>query len=164
WQSGNTTVASVAQTGVATGLSDGTAAINASSGGIIGSASLMVDKTAPTTRATPSTAANAAGWNKTNVNVMLHATDNTGGGVQSITYSLNGAQVGGATVPGDTTSVSLFMDGMTTMRYYATDINGNVEGDHTLSFKIDQTAPSLNFPIQVQTNATSPAGAVVNFG
>src|SRR5438309_1825807 len=93
-----------------------------------------VRRSAPCTCTTRSPAANAAGWNNANVNVSLHAIDNAGGsGVQSITYSLNGQQSGGATVPGDTASVPLLsVNGTTTVKYYATDNNGNVEGEHAL--------------------------------
>ena len=165
WTSTNAGVATITQNGLATGNADGTATITATAGPISGTAALTVDKTAPTTTATPSSAPNAAGWNNTNVEVVLSATDAPGGtSVQSITYSNNGGQNGGPfTTPGSSTSFTIGSQGTTTVNYHATDNGGNSEPDHALMLKIDSFGPNLSYPFQVTTTATSSAGAVVNF-
>src|SRR4051812_14172982 len=87
------------------------------------------DLIAPTTTATPSQAANGAGWNNANVTITLAATDNVGGsGVKSITYSETGAQtVASTTVLADTTDVTINTEGTTTVTYHATDNANNDE-------------------------------------
>src|SRR5205807_870457 len=100
----------------------------------------------PTSSAMPSPPPNANGWNNTSVTVTLAATDNPGGsGVQSINYTLTGAQTGSAVVPGNTASFTISAEGTTTVTFYATDNAGNVEGTKTLTVKIDKTAPTLTF-------------------
>jgi len=122
------------------------------------------DLVAPTTSATPSIPPNGFGWNRSNVTETLSATDNMGGtGVQSITYNLSGAQGGSGTVPGNSTAVVIANEGTTTLTYHATDVAGNVEPDHAVTIQIDKTAPSLGVPQTQFANATSSAGAVVNF-
>jgi hypothetical protein len=105
------------------------------------------DTTAPTTIASPSPAANAAGWNNTNVSVSLSATDNAGGtGVKEITYSASGAQtIGSTTVAGNSVSaISLTAQGTTTLSFFAKDNAGNTEATKTFVVKIDKTAPSVS--------------------
>jgi hypothetical protein len=105
--------------------------------GNIGSANSSVtvaatsgDGTAPSTTATPTTAA-------TSVTVALAAQDDPGGsGVQQITYSLSGAQSGGAVVPGASTSVVISAKGITTLSYFATDKAGNQESPKTLTVQV----------------------------
>jgi N-acetylneuraminic acid mutarotase len=164
WSSSNGSVASINQSGLATALASGTTTISASSRGISGSASVTVDKAAPTTTATPSPAPNGAGWNKADVAVTLNATDDFGGtGVQSITYSLAGAQNLSGTVNAASALLSIFNEGTTTVTFHATDVSGNVEASHTLIIKLDKTVPSVaNLP-NVNVSATSSLGAAVNF-
>jgi N-acetylneuraminic acid mutarotase len=123
---------------------------------------LQGDTTPPSTTGTANPAPNGAGWNKTDVTVTLNATDNVG--VQSITYSFLGPQSGGPfTVAGSSANVTIAAEGQTTVTYHATDTNGNVEADHSLTVKIDKTRPFISAPNQLQQIATSSAGAVVNF-
>jgi peptide/nickel transport system substrate-binding protein len=103
---------------------------------------LETDETAPETTATASPIANANGWNKGPVTVALAATDDDSG-VQKISYSLTGAQTGGAVVSGDHTAVTVSAHGITTLTYFATDISGNVEPAQTLTIRIDKVKPAL---------------------
>lgn len=110
------------------------------------------DTIPPTTTATASPGPNAAGWNNTDVTVTLTATDNPdGSGVQTITYTLAGAQTGSGLAAGSSTSFTISAEGATTVTYHATDNAGNVEADKTLVIKIDKTPPTLVF------GATTPA-------
>jgi len=97
--------------------------------------------------------------------VALNATDNAGGsGVQSIVYSYNGNQNGGPfTARAIRHRCRLPSTGTTTVNYHAIDNSGNVESDHAISINIDKVAPFLSYPSQVQTQATSSAGANVTF-
>src|SRR5215469_1265211 len=115
------------------------------------------DKTPPTTNATPSPAANAAGWNNTNVTVSFNATDNSGGsGVKQITFSATGAQpIASTVVSGASASVNITSEGVTTVSYFATDNAGNVETAKTLTVQIDKTAPTTT---AAGSPATSGAG------
>src|SRR5438132_8887280 len=91
---------------------------------------LLEETTPPVTTATPSVSPNGNGWNNANVTITLNATD-AGSGVQSIVYSLSGAQTGGATVPGNTAAVAITAEGTSTLIYPAVDVAGNVEANHT---------------------------------
>jgi N-acetylneuraminic acid mutarotase len=127
---------------------------------------IMPDSTPPTTSAN-FPAPNANGWNRFNVNVNLNAFDSGGvaspSGVQSITYTVTGAQTGGGTFNTSSTSVFINTEGTTTITYHATDNAGNVEADHVLVVKLDKTAPSVANLSNIVVNATSTAGAVVTF-
>jgi YVTN family beta-propeller protein len=108
------------------------------------------DTTAPTTVASVSPAANEAGWNNVNVTVTLTATDNMGGsGVQSIYYTLSGAQIDAANVTGSAASALITAEGTTTVTYHARDVAGNVESDKTVVINLDKTVLS---PAQAMTN------------
>jgi hypothetical protein len=101
------------------------------------------DRDAPTTVATTAPQANAAGWYNADVNVSLDATDNAGGsGVRDITYSASGAQTSPQTVvSGAHASITLNVEGETTLAFYATDNAGNVEAAQALLVRIDRSAP-----------------------
>jgi hypothetical protein len=104
---------------------------------------LPSDTVAPVTTATTSPAPNAAGWHRQNVTVALAATD-AGSGVKEIAYRLTGAQSGQQTVPGATATVPVTAEGVTTIAYAARDNAGNVEAEHTLTVRIDKTAPTVS--------------------
>ena len=105
------------------------------------SAAVVIDTTAPTTTATTSPAANAAGWVQTPVTVTLTAVDNVNGsGVASIRYSATGAQpISQQTY---TAPFAIAANGVTTLSFAATDNAGNVESTKTLVVRIDGTPPT----------------------
>jgi hypothetical protein len=106
----------------------------------------------PDTRPTVTAPPNASGWNRAAVNVRLEATDLASGlnaprpgRVDQLQYSLAGAQTGAETVvPGHSASFGVAAEGVTTVRYFATDAAGNEEPARTLDVKIDGTAPVLS--------------------
>jgi hypothetical protein len=101
---------------------------------------VTADTVAPTSVASASPGANAAGWNKGNVSVSLSATDNAGGsGVRSITYAIGGTPT---TVSGASTSFTVSSEGVTTISYFATDNVGDAEAAKTLVVRIDKPAPT----------------------
>ena len=103
------------------------------------------DTIPPTTTASPAPTANAAGWNNSNVTVTLAATDNDGGsGVRDITVDTSGAQSSAtATVAGDSTTVPVTTEGVTTITYFATDNAGNQETPRTTTVRLDTTTPNI---------------------
>jgi hypothetical protein len=120
----------------------------------------------PTTVASVAPAPNPAGWNNGSVTIILKATDSPGGsGVKSITYTIKASSGPSATktVNGASTSFVLSAEGITTVAYHATDNAGNVEAEKTLMVRIDMTPPRLTLPPGITMNATSPAGAQVNY-
>lgn len=106
---------------------------------------VKIDKTAPTTTATPSPPPNLAGFNNTNVSVALNAIDLGGSDVKNITFSAAGAQpIATTTVPGATALVPIITaEGTTTLTFFAIDNADNPEVAKTLIVKIDRTAPEL---------------------
>jgi hypothetical protein len=104
------------------------------------------DTIPPTTTLALSPRPNSAGWNNTNVNATLAATDNTGGsGVKQITYSGSGAQTFPITVvPGANTTVSISSEGQTTLDFFSLDNAGNSESTNQSVIMIDKTPPAIN--------------------
>jgi len=115
-----------------------------------------VDSTNPVTVATLTPSPGAAGWNTAATAVTLKATDIPGGGgIQSISYSLAGAQVSSVVTTGNPAIVPINAEGMTTLSYAATDNVGNVEPRKSLTIKVDRTAPASS---AVATPQPGPSG------
>jgi hypothetical protein len=110
------------------------------------------DGVAPTTSAVVSPAANANGWNRTDVTVSLDATDlasgisdTPSGWVDQLQYSLAGAQTSDPQIVlGHTASFGIPTPGVTTVTYFATDAAGNEEAANTLTVRLDGSAPVIN--------------------
>jgi len=101
------------------------------------------DSTPPVTAAAATPPPNGNNWNNTNVAVRLTATD-VGSGVRQITYSTTGAQVTPATVvPGNTATVTLTAEGVTTLTWFAQDNANNYEVARQLTVRIDTTRPTI---------------------
>jgi sugar lactone lactonase YvrE len=118
---------------------------------------------------TPSTVAShdpapAAGWHIAPLTVTLSAVDN-GCGVREIRYTVNGgAEI---VVAGDSASVNVAAEGVTTVTYYAVDVAGNAETASELVIRIDTTDPvvGISQPADGATflvNQTAIAGYVCN--
>jgi PKD repeat protein len=106
---------------------------------------IVPDSIPPVTTASVSPPANAAGWHRVAVSINLTATDESGGsGVKEIHVALTGAQEGNGVVAGNSASVSISPEGVTTVTYFAVDNAGNQEAPKTLSVRIDRTPPVLS--------------------
>ena len=103
----------------------------------------LVDTTAPVTTFVVTPTPNSAGWNNGNTIVTLTASDNSGSGVQSIRYSLAGAQSSDTVISGNPAVVSVTAEGSTTISYSAVDNASNVESLKMLNVMIDKTAPTI---------------------
>jgi hypothetical protein len=111
----------------------------------IAQATVGPDLSAPTTSATVNLPANANGWNNADVTVTLTATDNVNGsGVKQIAFPTTGAQAGTGIVNRDNASLTINVEGTTTITYSATDNAGNVEAAKTLVVRLDKTPPSFS--------------------
>ena len=110
------------------------------------------DAVNPITTAIVDPPPNANGWNQTAVSVRLDATDlasglndTPAGWVDLLRYSLAGAQTGVETVvPGHSASFGVVSEGVTKVRYFATDAAGNEETARTLDIKIDGAPPLVS--------------------
>ena len=93
--------------------------------------------TPPVTTATTSPAA-SNGWYAQEPTVTLIPTDNSGYGISTTQYSIDGGDpqvyFGPFAVTGD---------GTHTVDYYSTDVAGNVEDTQTLTLQVDTTAPTV---------------------
>src|SRR5262245_13671160 len=104
---------------------------------------VRIDKSAPLTTASIGPLPNSAGWNQTDTTVTLNATDR-GSGVQSIYFSLSGAQSSSGVISGDQALVSITAEGSTTVSYWAVDIAGNSENSKSIVINIDRTVPVIS--------------------
>jgi CSLREA domain-containing protein len=105
----------------------------------------------PTIRASPSPAPNRLGWTHATTTVTLSTTTLPGtSDIASITYSVSGAQGASSptTVTGDTASIVVSAEGITTISYVATDTSGAVSAPQTATVKLDTTAPAATAPVQ----------------
>jgi hypothetical protein len=102
-----------------------------------------IDKTAPVTTGNVTPAPNAAGWNQTSATVTLTGTD-SGSGVQSVRYSLSGAQTSATVSSNNPASVSITMEGTTTVTYSTVDNAGNNESSKSFAVKVDKTVPVIS--------------------
>ena len=110
------------------------------------------DAVKPVTTAIVEPSPNANGWNQGAVTVSLDATDLASGlndtptgWVDSLQYSLAGAQTGVDTVvSGHSASFGVAPAGVTKVTYFATDAAGNEETARTLEVKIDGAPPVLS--------------------
>ena len=112
----------------------------------------LSDLISPSTSITQNPQANVNGWNNTDVNITLNATDNNGGsGVKEIHYTVNSG--GEQVVSGDSTSFIVSTEGTNTITYWSVDNAGNTEQTNTYSLKIDKTNPiiTINSPTEGAT-------------
>jgi|GEM_PF-6228555 len=106
----------------------------------------LCDATAPVTTAAQNSAANAAGWNNSDVTVNLAAADEANGsGVKEITFSATGAQsIPSTTVHGAMASFNITGEGLTSITYFARDNAGNAETAHSLTIRLDKHSPNTS--------------------
>lgn len=102
------------------------------------------DLVPPVTSASASPPPNGNGWNNAPVSVTLTSADSekNGTGVREIHYAIGGGPF--TVVPGATATVAFTTQGTFSLRYYAIDNAGNVEGTHTLTIQIDLTPPTIS--------------------
>ena len=113
------------------------------SGSVQSAPAVKIDRTAPTTSVTAPPA-----WNKSDVTLTLVPNDGLSG-IDRTYYQLDGgAQTSGTSVP-------VTAEGNHTLRFWSTDLAGNTEAAHSVTFAIDKTSPSIG---HVQTPAANADG------
>jgi outer membrane protein assembly factor BamB len=100
-----------------------------------------VDKNAPTTQVSVSGTPNGDGWYHESVQVTLAATDGTSG-VANTFYTLDGGATQTYTSP-----FTVSADGSHAIDYWSVDAVGNAETSHSLTVKIDVSAPSTQLSV-----------------
>jgi hypothetical protein len=109
----------------------------------VAQATVSPDVSAPVSNGAASPAANANGWNSSDVTITLAATDEArGSGLDFISFALSGAQSGTGHVDSGG-SIVVNTEGVTTLIWFAQDRAGNAESAHTLSISIDKTKPVI---------------------
>jgi hypothetical protein len=122
-----------------------------------------VDTIAPETsdRVTPSAA--SSGWQTTPATVTISATDggSPASGVASIAWEMTGAQTDSGTAGGDGLTLQVANDGVTTIRYTATDAAGNTSEQSEVVVRLDTTRPTVRCPV-TPTRLTTPNHRLVD--
>lgn len=115
------------------------------------------DATPPVTTIAASPGPNQAGWNRTDVTLVLSAADGPGGsGVRRVHATLTGAQTG--TLSDPPTPIVVSAEGITTVTYFAEDHAGNVEAAKVLVVRIDRTPPELEAHFDPDTHDIAAFG------
>jgi DNA/RNA endonuclease YhcR with UshA esterase domain len=96
------------------------------------------ETTAPTTTATLSGTANAAGWYSEDVTVVFTASDDLSG-VAKTEYQINGGEWTTYTDP------FIVTEGKNTIAFRSVDNNGNIEAAKSITINVDETAPTATF-------------------
>ncbi len=108
---------------------------------------INIDKTAPTATASANPAPNGNGWNNTNVTVSFSGAD-----------ALSGIDFCDANIVLSSEGAGQSASGT------CTDMAGNVSNTATASgINIDKVAPVITVPANITTEATTAAGATVNY-
>ena len=103
----------------------------------------VTDSTPPTSTVTLAPPAPASGWHNDTVVATISATDE-GSGVQDIDVMATvGNPTATANEEGDQVEVTIIDEGETVLSYFATDRAGNVEDPHSVTVRIDRTAPEI---------------------
>lgn len=106
---------------------------------------LVSDNVPPASSVLTVPAPNGAGWNNSDVIVMLTSADDPGGsGLKQLTYSASGAQaIASTTLAGASASFTLSAEGATTITFFGTDNAGNAETPKTIAIQLDKTPPGI---------------------
>lgn len=107
---------------------------------------LPTDTTPPVTTATVAPVPNAGGWNRTDVLVTLHATDDISG-VARTEAALDGAASAGVTAP-----IPMTTEGIHTLEFHSIDRSQNVEGAKHIVVRIDKTPPEAVITYDAKTH------------
>ncbi len=127
---------------------------------------INIDSHTPSTSAALTCTGGPAACSGSNATVALDATDPNGSGVQSITYRVDsGAPV---TVAGDHADVAVTFplgSGSSTVYFYATDLAGNAEPQHSTVVTYDNLAPVVAHVVAPTPNAAgwSASDTTVHF-
>ncbi len=154
WSSDNTAAATVDSSGKATGTGIGTAHVTASSGGMSGTATLVVNTNISAVTVTPATASISAGQTQ---QFGAAATDSSGSALTGKTFSWTSSDTGVATVDG-TGKATAVAAGTATITATSDGVNGTAALTVTAAAVAVSISPTS---ASVQTSATQQFTASV---
>ncbi|MCM3702390.1 HYR domain-containing protein [Paenibacillus macerans] len=114
---------------------------------------VKIDKSSPEITSILSPAANASGWNSSNVSVTLNAADDNSG-VKEIHYKL-GETGEERTITEASATFSVTTEGTTPLSFWAVDTAGNTSPVQRTQVKIDKSNPVLTVPRDITKEATA---------
>ena len=107
---------------------------------------MPADTTPPVTTASVWPAPNASGWNRTDVQVTLSATDDISGVARTV-YDLDSTGESTATAP-----IPIGAEAVHGLDYHSVDRSQNVEASKQLAVRIDKTAPEVLISYDPETD------------
>jgi len=112
------------------------------------------DSAPPSTTVATDPSPNGAGWYRGPVSLTFTAVDApaSGSGVKEIVVTTIGATTSDRTFAGGSASLVVSAEGITTVRYFARDNNGNQESAHDLVVRIDMTPPEAHIQFDPATH------------
>jgi parallel beta-helix repeat protein len=120
------------------------------------------ENTPPVTTCVLTGTAGLGGWNTSDVTVDLNAADTGGSGVASVSYKLDSASW--VTTSGSHVTFTISTNGIHTLRYNSTDVDGNREVAKTITIKINKVFYPVSFlPANRSTDVSLNAQARVTF-
>ncbi|HTN23605.1 MAG TPA: chitobiase/beta-hexosaminidase C-terminal domain-containing protein, partial [Solirubrobacteraceae bacterium] len=127
------------------------------------STAIVVDTTAPTVGAQLTPAASASGWNITApVALALSADDGTGSGIDRIRYTTDGSDPR-SSGSAQTYASALSIVAVTTVRFVAIDVAGNVSAVGSQLVRFDATAPVNVLSLSGVSGGAHLAGTTVYY-
>lgn len=128
---------------------------------------VTADGAPPVTSIATDPSAAVTSWQRPPVKVTLNADDQPdGSGVAATYYSLDEPGCGPDSLDRCElyqAAVTVTSEGTQLLRYFSIDHAGNAEGVQSATIRVDATPPALRLPASLAVNATSPAGARVDF-